>query len=93
MRTVFLKSTVRPCPSVIRPSFEHLQEHIEDIGVCFFHLVKKNDRVGFAAHGLAELAALLVADVAGRRSDQTGDGVLFHVFRHIEADDGSFVVE
>ena len=44
-------------------------------------------------HRLGELAAFLVADVAGRRADQPGDAVLFHVFRHVDADHRPLVVE
>ena len=72
---------------------EDLEKDIEDIGVGFFHFVEKHHRVGLAAHSLAELATLLVADIAGRRSDEAGHGVLLHVFGHVEANDGAFVVE
>ena len=72
---------------------EHLQEDIENIRVGFFHLVKEDDRVGLAANGFAELAAFFVADIAGRRPDEAGDGVLLHVFGHVETDDRGFVIE
>src|SRR5690349_9868393 len=35
-------------------------------------------------HGFGELAALVVADVTRRRADQTRDGVLLHVLRHVD---------
>ena len=50
-------------------------------------------RVGPAADGLGEVAALLVADVAGRRADQPGHGVPLHELAHVEADHGVLVVE
>ena len=59
----------------------------------FFHLVEKDDAVGLAPDFFAELSALLVADVSGRGTDQAGDRVLLHVFRHVEADDCALVVE
>ena len=43
---------------------EHLQQHVEHVGVRLLDLVEEHDRVGPAAHRLGELAALLVADVA-----------------------------
>ena len=48
-----------------------------------FDLIKQNHAVGAAAHRLCQLAALLIADVSGRRTDQTRHGELLHVLRHI----------
>ena len=39
------------------------------------------------ADGVDEQAALLEADVAGRRADQPRHGVLLHVLAHVEADE------
>jgi len=72
---------------------EHLEEDVEDVGVGFFDFVEQDDAVRLAADGFAELAALFVSDVAGRCPDEAGHGVFFHVFAHVESDDGSFVVE
>ncbi len=47
---------------------QHLQKHVEHVRVGFFNLVEKHHRVGFAAHGLGELAALVVAYVSRRRA-------------------------
>ena len=49
---------------------EHLQEHVEHLSVRLLDLVEQDDRVRTAAHGLRQLAALVVADVPGRRPDQ-----------------------
>ena len=49
---------------------EHLQQDVEHVGVGLLDLVEQHHRVGPAAHGLGELAALVVADVAGRRADE-----------------------
>ena len=56
-------------------------------------LVEEDDRVRLAAHGLGELAAFVVADVAGRRADEPGDGVLLHVLRHVDLDHRVLVAE
>ena len=61
--------------------------------MCLLDLIEEEHAVGAASHRLGELAALLVADVARRRSDQAGDGVLLHVFRHIETDHRLLVIE
>jgi hypothetical protein len=86
MMTVFLKSTVRPCavgePAVV----EDLQQDVEHVGVRLLDLVEEHHRVGLAPHRLGQLAALLVADVAGGRADQTRHRVLLHVLRHVDAD-------
>ena len=65
---------------------EHLQQRVEDVGVRLFDLVEQHDRVRLAPHRLGELAALLVADVAGRRADQAADGVALLVLAHVDAD-------
>ena len=72
---------------------EDLEQDVEDVVVRFFDFVEEHDGIGLAADGLAELAAFLVADVAGRRADEPGDAVLLHVFAHVDADHGVLVVE
>ncbi len=64
----------------------HLQQHVEDVGVRLLDLVEQHDRVRAAPHGLGQLAALLVADVAGRRADEPRHRVLLHVLGHVDAD-------
>ena len=49
---------------------EHLEQEVVDVGVGLFDLVEEDDRVGPAADRLGQLAALFVADVAGRRADE-----------------------
>ena len=56
-------------------------------------LVEQDDRVGPAADRFGQLAALFVADVSGRCTDQPGDGVLLHVLGHVEPDDRLLGVE
>ena len=65
---------------------QHLQQHVEHVGVGLLDLVEQHHAVGLAPHGLGQLAAFVVADVAGRRADQPRDGVLLHVLRHVDAD-------
>ena len=84
--TVFLKSTVRPWPSVRRPSSITCSRTLKTSVWAFSISSSRTTRVRAPAHGLGELAALLVADVAGRRADEPRDGVLLHVLGHVDAD-------
>src|SRR4051794_22361028 len=72
---------------------EDLQEDVEDIRMRLLDLVEQEHAVRLAPHGLGELAALVVADVAGRRADETGHGVLLHVLRHVDPDHRVLVAE
>mmetsp|Transcript_37123 Transcript_37123/g.80687 ORF Transcript_37123/g.80687 Transcript_37123/m.80687 type:complete len:348 (-) Transcript_37123:1389-2432(-) len=72
---------------------EHLEEDVQDLRVGLLHLVEEHDVVGPAPHGLRELPALLVADIAWRRPDEAGDGVLLHVLAHVHAHDVPVVIE
>ncbi len=46
-----------------------------------------------ASDGLCQLTAFFIADISGRRSDQSGNGEFLHVFTHIDPDDIVFVIE
>ncbi len=72
---------------------QHLQQHIEDIGMRLLDFVEEHDLIGPAAYSLCERAALFIADIARRCADETGDRMLLHVFRHVEAHEGGIVVE
>ena len=72
---------------------EHLEQHVEHVGVRLLDLVEQHDRVRAAAHRLGELPALLVADVARRRADEARHVVLLLVLRHVDADHRPLVVE
>ena len=72
---------------------EELEQDVEDVAVGLFDLVEEDHRVRPPPHGLGELAALLVADVAWRRADEPGHRVLLHVLGHVEPDHGALVVE
>jgi hypothetical protein len=72
---------------------QHLQEDVEHVGMRLLDLVQQHHRVRLAADGLGQLAALVVADVAGRRADQPGHGMLLHVLRHVDLDHRVLVAE
>ena len=93
MMRVLRKSTVRPWPSVRRPSSSTCKQHVEDVGVRLLDLVEQHDLIGPAAHGFGQRPALVVADVARRRADHAADRVLFHVLAHVQAGDRGLVGE
>ena len=64
---------------------QDLEQDVEHVGMGLFHLVKEDHGVGLPADGLGELAALLIAHIAGRGPDEPGDGELLHVLRHVDA--------
>ena len=55
--------------------------------------VEQNHRIRPTTHGLAQLPAFLITDVARRRADEPRHGVFLHVFAHIDANHRVFVVE
>ena len=75
------------------PVVEHLEEHVEDVGVRLLDLVEQHDLVGPPPHRLGQRPALLVADIARRRADEAGDRVLLHVLGHVDAHQRRLVVE
>ena len=93
MITVFLKFTVRPWPSVSRPSSSTCRSTLKTSGCAFSISSRSTTRVGLAPHRLGELPALLVADIAGRGADEPRHRVLLHVLGHVEADHVVLVVE
>ena len=72
---------------------EQLEQDVEHLRVRLLDLVEEDDRVGPAADGLGQLAGLVVADVARRRTDQARDGVALLVLAHVDADERLLVVE
>ena len=75
------------------PVVEDLEEGIKDIGVGFFDFIKENDAVGAAPNSFGQLTTLFVTDVAWRCPDEAGDGMFFHVFGHIDANNSVFTIE
>ena len=66
------------------PVVHDLEQYAPHVLMSLLDLVEQHDRPRLAPHLLSELAAVLVADVAGRGADQAADGVLLHIFRHVE---------
>src|SRR5699024_5343312 len=66
---------------------------VEHIRMGLLDLIQQDDRVRLPAHGFRQLAALVVAHIAGRCPYQTADAVALHIFTHIDAHHGIFVVE
>ena len=91
--TALRKSTVRPWPSVSRPSSSTCSS-TSKTSVCAFSISSSSTTaVRPAAHGLRQLAALVVADVAGRRADQARHRVPLLVLAHVDPDHRLLVVE
>ena len=72
---------------------EDLQQDVEDIRVGFLNLVEQHHRVRPPPHCLSQLTAFVVPNVARRRTDHSGHGVLFLVLGHVEPDERLLVVE
>ncbi len=81
-------------PEVDRPSLrirqaafvQQLEQDVEDIRMCLLHFIQQDDGVRLAADCFRQLAALLMSDISRRCTDESGDGMPFHVFTHIDAD-------
>ena len=71
-------------PAVI----QNLEQNIHDVRMGLFNFVKQDHRIGLAADFFGQLAGLVIADIARRRSDHFGDGVLLHILGHIKANQG-----
>jgi hypothetical protein len=65
----------------------HLQQDVEQVGVGLLDLVEEQHAVRVLVDRVGEQAALIEADVAGRRADQPRHRVLLHVLRHVEAEE------
>src|SRR5437867_1537515 len=75
------------------PVVQDLEKDVEDVGVGLLDLVEQDDRVGFPPHLFGELPALLMPDIPRWGADEPGNGEFFHIFRHIDPDQGVRVVE
>ena len=70
-----------------------MQQHIENIRMRLFDFVEQDHAVRFAAHRFRQIAAFIVADVAGRRTDQARDRMLLHEFRHVDTNQVLFRIK
>src|SRR3546814_5915376 len=62
----------------------HLQKDVEQVWMRFFDLVEQQDAVLLLVNGVGQESALVIADIARRRADQSADRVPLHIFRHVE---------
>ena len=75
------------CPAlrICNPTvIQYLKQNVKYVWMSFLHLIEQDDRIGLAPHRFGQLSALLVADVSGRGAHQAGNGVLLHVFGHVD---------
>ena len=72
---------------------QHLQQDVEHVRMRLLDLVEQDDAVRVAPHGLGQVAALFIAHVSRRRTDQSRHGVFLHEFAHVDADQVIFGVE
>src|SRR4051794_16239630 len=75
------------------PVLQDLEEGVEDVGVGLLDLVEEHHRERLAPHGLGELTAFVVADVARGRTHEPRHRVLLHVLAHVELDQRGLVTE
>ena len=73
--------------------FHDLEQHVEHIGMGLLDFVQQHHGVGAAADALGELAAFLVAHVAGRGAHEPRHVVLLHVLGHVDLDEGVLLAE
>ena len=66
--------------------FKNLQKNIKDLGMSFFDLIKEYYRVWATTNLLGKFAAVFVANITGRRTNETRNVVLLAKFRHINLD-------
>ena len=72
---------------------QHLKQNVENIGMRLLDLVKQHDLIGTPSHSFGQRAAFFITDIAGRRPDQTCHRMLFHIFRHINAQHRAVIIE
>src|SRR5687768_12811560 len=72
---------------------EDLQKHIEYVGMRLLNLIEEHHCVRTPPDSFSQLTTLLVAHVTRGRTNHPGDGMLFHVLRHIKTNHRAFVVE
>ncbi len=65
-----------------------LEKDAPHVGMGLLDLIEKHHRIGPAPHLFSELSPFVVAHIARRGAQKPGDGVLFHILRHVEAEQG-----
>ena len=72
---------------------QNLKQDVKHVRMRLFNFIEQDDRIRFSAHLFGELAALVIADIARRRTDHARHTVLLHVFGHIDTHHGVLVAE
>ena len=75
------------------PVLQNLQELVENRRMRLLDFVKQQNAERVLLHGVGQLPARLVADIAGRCAEQLLVGMALPVFAHVKADAGGFVAE
>ena len=75
------------------PVIQYLQEDVEYIRMCLFHLIKEDNRIRFSPDCLCELSAFVISDISRRCSDQSGHGIFLHILTHINTNHVLFIVK
>ena len=84
----------RPAAGVRQNAVLHdLQQQIAHIRVSLFDLVEQHYAIRSPANPFAEHAAVLKSHISGRSTDQLGNGMLFHEFRHVNTNQAFLVVK
>ena len=72
---------------------QYLKQYVKYIRVRLLYLIKEHYRVRLSPDCLGQLSALVISDIAGRRSDQTAHGEFLHVLTHIKSDHIALIVK
>lgn len=75
------------------PLLHDLKQNGPHVTVCLLQLVQQYHRPWIFPHTLGELPPLLMAHIAGRRTDKAGHAVGLHILRHIKAEQGLLAAE
>ena len=93
MMIVLRKSTRRPLASDRCPSSRIWRRMLKTSGCAFSTSSRRTTAVVLAADRLGQLAALVEADVAGRRADEAADVVALHELAHVDLDERVLAAE
>ena len=63
---------------------QYLEHRVEYLRMRLLDLVEKHYRIRMSSYCFGKLAAFIVADISRRRTDESRDVVLFHIFGHID---------
>ena len=63
----------------------NLQQNVVEVRMCLFDFVEQKHTVRMLVHAVCQQPALIEANIAGRRADETRYGVALHIFGHIKA--------